>query len=82
MAHGVDCPRVLNHEEGNPLPLIDVDEIPSTRDYGDGVDNEERRVEFKFVTRDFFVVGDVAEELFHMNSISVRIYKVATSHRV
>jgi hypothetical protein len=58
--HGVDGPSIFDDEEGDPLPLVDVDEIPGAGNDGDGIDYEERGVEFKFVTRYFFVVSDVA----------------------
>ncbi len=66
MPHGVDGPGVLDHEKRNPLPFVDVNEVPGTRDYGDGINNEKRCIELKFVTGSFSVVGDIAEKSFRV----------------
>lgn len=72
MPHGVDGPGVFNDEEGNPLPLVDVNEIPGADTNCERVDYKEGNIEVELVSRDLFVIGDVDEKFFEPHTLIVR----------
>jgi len=64
VAHRVDGPRVFDDEEGNPLPLLYVDEVDAADRDRDRVDDEKGDVELHLMPRGGQIVGDVQKPIF------------------
>jgi len=64
VAHRVYRPCVFDDEEGNPLPLLYIDEVDTADRDRDRVDDEKGDVELHFVPRGGQVVGDVQKPIF------------------
>ena len=65
MAHRVDSPRVLDDEEGDPLPLIGIDEERTAREDSDSIDNEKGDIEFDLVLRIGEIISHVQKPAFY-----------------
>ncbi len=72
MSHGVDGPRVLDDEEGNPLPFADVAEVDAPNKDSKRIDNKEYNIELCLMTRGYFIIGDVEKEFLEPHSLIVR----------
>ena len=73
MAHIIQSPGIFDYQNRDPLRFSIGDEHEHARDASNGIDKKESNIKMLFVTRFFFIIGNIQKPipyfLFHIFKI-------------
>ena len=70
VSHIIECPRVLNYQNGYPLRLVVQKKEDCSKDNGQGIDDEKGDIEDFFMTRYLLIIRNVPQPSSYVHMLS------------